>query len=140
MAKGKQPANDSGRRADLVPVWKDLANPPFNLSDWGGENLRPKVRVFSLSASNGERAGVRCRILIPPMNNANYASVQHVIHQPAPHGMAGLNAVRQDIANGSMSSNEFGEGDICGYQLRPLPSLCDTLLPKLLSGELKTTN
>ena len=48
-------------KADLVPVRKDLANPPFNLSDWGGENLRQDVRFFPLSASNGERAGVRCR-------------------------------------------------------------------------------
>jgi type I restriction enzyme M protein len=31
-------------KADFMPVWKDLANPPFNMSDWGGENLRQDVR------------------------------------------------------------------------------------------------
>ena len=67
-------------KADLVPVWKDLANPPFNMSDWGGENLRQDVRCFSLSASLGERAGVRCRNHSLPVNNANYDWIQHLIH------------------------------------------------------------
>ena len=57
--------NADSFRQDLHPDLKAdfiLANPPFNMSDWGGENLRQDVRCFSLSASNGERAGVRCRI------------------------------------------------------------------------------
>ncbi|HZL78059.1 MAG TPA: hypothetical protein VFC17_04340 [Candidatus Limnocylindrales bacterium] len=39
-------------KTDFVPVRKDLANPPFNMSDWDGENLRQDMRSFSLSASN----------------------------------------------------------------------------------------
>ena len=58
-------------RADYV-----LANPPFNDSDWFRKN--DDVRCFSLSAANGERAGVRCRNLCrPPKGNANFAWVQH---------------------------------------------------------------
>ncbi len=55
---------------------------------------------------------------VPPKGNANFAWVQHFIHHFAPGGagtaggMAGLNAVRQDLANGSMSSNQSGEGEI----------------------------
>jgi type I restriction-modification system DNA methylase subunit len=45
-------------KADFVPVRKDLANPPFNMSDWGGENLRQDVRW---------------KFGMPPVNNANYA-------------------------------------------------------------------
>jgi hypothetical protein len=113
-----------------------LANPPFNDSDTalrasarhngeaylqvirGAKDSWSKdddVRCFSLSASNGERAGVMCRNpLPPPKGNANFAWVQHFIHHLAPGGagtaggMAGLNAVRQDLANGSMSSNQSG--------------------------------
>jgi type I restriction enzyme M protein len=44
-------------KADFVPVRKDLANPPFNMSDWGGENLRQDVRW---------------KFGMPPVNNANY--------------------------------------------------------------------
>jgi len=63
------------------------------------------VRFFSLSASNGERAGVRCRNqLTRPKGNANLAWVQHFIHHVAPNGMAGF-----VLANGSMSSNQSGD-------------------------------
>jgi type I restriction enzyme M protein len=83
-----------------------LANPPFNDSDWFRKD--DDVRFFSLSASNGERAGVRCRNpLTRPKGNANFAWVQHFIHHLAPQGMAGF-----VLANGSMSSNQSGEGDI----------------------------
>jgi len=74
-------------RADYV-----LANPPFNDSDWGGERLREDAR-FAYG--------------IPPAGNANFAWVQHFIHHLAPTGMAGF-----VLANGSMSSNQSGEGDI----------------------------
>ena len=84
-------------RADYV-----LANPPFNDSDWFRKD--DDVRFFSLSASNGERAGVRCRNDLPPKGNANFAWVQHFIHHLAPHGMAGF-----VLANGSMSSNQSGD-------------------------------
>jgi type I restriction enzyme M protein len=69
-----------------------LANPPFNISDWGGERLREDVR-WKFGA--------------PPVGNANYAWLQHIYHHLAPNGTAGV-----VLANGSMSSNQSGEGDI----------------------------
>ena len=72
-------------RADYV-----LANPPFNDSDWFRKD-----------------DDVRWRFGVPPKGNANFAWVQHFIHHLAPHGMAGF-----VLANGSMSSNQSGEGDI----------------------------
>src|ERR1039458_2708010 len=79
-------------KADFVPVRKDLANPPFNMSDWGGENLKEDVRW---------------KYGVPPGGNANFAWVQHIVHHLAPNGIAGF-----VLANGSMSSNQSGEGDI----------------------------
>ena len=71
----------------------ELGNgPPFNDSDWFRKD--DDVRFSSLSASNGERAGVRCRNDLPPKGNANFA-------------------------NGSMSSNQSGEGDIRRALLPP---------------------
>jgi len=69
-----------------------LANPPFNDSDWGGDRLSDDVRW-----RYGE----------PPAGNANFAWVQHFIHHLAPTGEAGF-----VLANGSMSSNQSGEGEI----------------------------
>jgi type I restriction enzyme M protein len=69
-----------------------LANPPFNMSDWGGERLRDDVRW---------------KYGVPPVGNANFAWVQHMIHHLAPGGIAGF-----VLANGSMSSNQSGEGEI----------------------------
>jgi len=69
-----------------------LANPPFNISDWGGENLREDVR-WKYGA--------------PPTGNANYAWIQHFIHHLSPTGTAGF-----VLANGSMSSNTSNEGEI----------------------------
>jgi type I restriction enzyme M protein len=74
-------------KADFI-----LANPPFNMSDWGGENLKDDVR-WKYGA--------------PPTGNANFAWVQHMIHHLAPNGIAGF-----VLANGSMSSNQSGEGEI----------------------------
>nr|MDA8216787.1 SAM-dependent methyltransferase [Dehalococcoidales bacterium] len=74
-------------KADFV-----LANPPFNDSDWGGERLREDVR-WQYGA--------------PPVGNANFAWVQHFVHHLAPAGIAGF-----VLANGSMSSNTSGEGEI----------------------------
>jgi type I restriction enzyme M protein len=69
-----------------------LANPPFNDSDWRGELLKDDKRwVYG----------------VPPAGNANYAWVQHFIHHLAPTGLAGF-----VLANGSMSSNQSGEGEI----------------------------
>ena len=72
-------------RADYV-----LANPPFNDSDWYRKD-----------------DDVRWKFGVPPKGNANFAWVQHFIHHLAPQGMAGF-----VLANGSMSSNQSGEGDI----------------------------
>jgi len=80
---------------DLHPDLKAdylIANPPFNMSDWGGERLREDVR-WKFGA--------------PPAGNANFAWVQHFIHHLAPTGLAGF-----VLANGSMSSNQSGEGEI----------------------------
>ncbi|NOK32800.1 SAM-dependent DNA methyltransferase [Corallococcus exercitus] len=74
-------------KADYV-----LANPPFNDSDWGGDRLREDVRW---------------KFGVPPAGNANFAWVQHFIHHLAPTGTAGF-----VLANGSMSSNQSGEGEI----------------------------
>jgi type I restriction enzyme M protein len=74
-------------KADFV-----LANPPFNMSDWGGERLRDDKRW---------------KYGVPPVGNANYAWVQHMIHHLSPRGIAGL-----VLANGSMSSMQSGEGEI----------------------------
>ena len=74
-------------KADFI-----LANPPFNISDWGGERLREDPR-WAYGA--------------PPAGNANYAWLQHIVHHLAPHGFAGV-----VLANGSMSSQQSGEGDI----------------------------
>ena len=69
-----------------------LANPPFNDSDWRGQLLKDDKRW-----AYG----------VPPAGNANYAWVQHFIHHLAPTGLAGF-----VLANGSMSSNQSGEGEI----------------------------
>jgi type I restriction enzyme M protein len=68
-----------------------LANPPFNDSDWGGDRLA---------------GDVRWKYGPPPTGNANFAWVQHFIHHLAPGGFAGF-----VLANGSMSSNQSGEGE-----------------------------
>ena len=74
-------------KADFI-----LANPPFNVSDWGGDRLRDDVR-WKYGA--------------PPAGNANFAWVQHMVHHLAPQGVAGF-----VLANGSMSSQQSGEGEI----------------------------
>jgi type I restriction enzyme M protein len=74
-------------KADFI-----LANPPFNVSDWGGDRLRDDKRW---------------QYGTPPNSNANFAWVQHIVYHLAPTGVAGL-----VLANGSMSSNQSGEGDI----------------------------
>ena len=74
-------------KADYV-----LANPPFNDSDWRGDLLKDDKRwVYG----------------VPPAGNANFAWVQHFIYHLAPTGLAGF-----VLANGSMSSNQSGEGEI----------------------------
>jgi type I restriction enzyme M protein len=90
---GKEPADTFHRdqhpdlRADYV-----LANPPFNISDWGGERLTEEKRWAYGT---------------PPAGNANYAWLQHILHHLSPRGQAGV-----VLANGSMSSNQNNEGAI----------------------------
>ena len=78
---------DSDKRFDFI-----LANPPFNISDWGGERLREDARW---------------KYGVPPVGNANYAWLQHILWHLAPHGTAGV-----VLANGSMSSTQSGEDEI----------------------------
>ena len=96
-----------GIEADLGPRWADsfhedlhpdlkadyiLANPPFNISDWGGDQLRDDARW---------------RYGVPPAGNANYAWLQHMASHLSPRGVAGV-----VLANGSLSSQQSGEGTI----------------------------
>jgi len=74
-------------KADFI-----LANPPFNTHDWGGERLRDDVRW---------------KYGVPPVGNANYAWIQHMIHHLSPTGIASF-----VLANGSMASNQSGEGEV----------------------------
>ena len=74
-------------KADFI-----LANPPFNVSDWGGERLADDKRWC---------------YGVPPKGNANFAWIQHMVYHLARSGVAGF-----VLANGSMSSNQSGEGEI----------------------------
>jgi type I restriction enzyme M protein len=74
----------AGKKFDFV-----LANPPFNISDWGGERLREDARW---------------KYGTPPVGNANYGWLQHILHHLAPNGTAGV-----VLANGSMSTAQGGE-------------------------------
>jgi type I restriction enzyme M protein len=88
---GSEPADTFKRdlhkdlKADFI-----IANPPFNISDW-----------------SRDESDVRWKYGIPPKGNANFAWVQHIIHHLAPTGLAGL-----VLANGSMQTNQSGEGEI----------------------------
>ena len=74
-------------RADFI-----MANPPFNLSNWGQDKLLDDVRW---------------KYGTPPAGNANYAWIQHMIHHLAPNGKIGL-----VLANGALSTQSSGEGEI----------------------------
>ena len=74
-------------RADFI-----MANPPFNLSDWGADKLINDVRW---------------QYGMPPAGNANFAWLQHMIYHLAPNGKIGM-----VLANGSLSSQSGGEGEI----------------------------
>ena len=80
---------------DLHPTLKAdfiMANPPFNLSNWGQDKLQDDVRW---------------KYGVPPAGNANFAWIQHMIHHLAPNGKIGL-----VLANGALSSQTSGEGEI----------------------------
>ena len=69
-----------------------MANPPFNLSNWGQDKLKDDIRW---------------KYGTPPAGNANYAWIQHMIHHLAPNGKIGL-----VLANGALSTQSSGEGEI----------------------------
>jgi type I restriction enzyme M protein len=90
---GKQPADSfhNDQHPDLKADYI-LANPPFNMSDWGGELLREDKRW---------------KYGVPPVNNANFAWVQHFIYHISPNGTSGF-----VLANGSMTSSFSGESNV----------------------------
>ncbi len=94
-------------KADFI-----LANPPFNISDWSGEQLRDDVRW---------------KYGVPPEGNANYAWLQHFIHKLSPNGTAGI-----VLANGSMNSNTGGEGEIRKNMIKAGLIDCMVALPSQL--------
>ena len=96
-----------GIEADLGSSWGDsftddkhasqkfdfiMANPPFNMKDWGASRLQDDVRW---------------KYGIPPESNANYAWIQHMVHHLSPSGRIGL-----VLANGSLTTTSGGEGEI----------------------------
>jgi type I restriction enzyme M protein len=100
---------------DLHPDLKAdyiIANPPFNISDWKGEQLRDDKRW---------------KYGIPPTGNANYAWLQHFIHKLSPNGTAAI-----VLANGSMNSNSGGEGEIRKAMIEAGVIDCMVALPSQL--------
>lgn len=91
-----------------------LANPPFNISDWGGDALKEDVRWKYGTPSSG---------------NANYAWLQHMVHHLSPNGTAGI-----VLANGSLSSNQSSEGEIRRKMLDKSVDLVDCIIS--LPGQL----
>lgn len=87
-----------------------MANPPFNIKDWARDEDDP-----------------RWRFGVPPVTNANYAWIQHILSKLAPGGQAGV-----VMANGSMSSNTMGEGDIRARILEADLVSCMVALPAQL--------
>jgi len=92
-------------KADFI-----LANPPFNISDWGGDKLQDDVRW---------------KYGTPPTGNANYAWLQHMLHHLNPHsGVCGT-----VLANGSLSTNTSNEGVIRSNMLRSDVVECIVAMP-----------
>ena len=107
---GKEPADTFTRdqhpdlRADFV-----MANPPFNIKEWWDGKLE---------------GDARWKYGTPPQGNANFAWVQHMLHHLAPNGSMALL-----LANGSMSSNSSGEGDIRRALIEADLVVCMVALP-----------
>lgn len=89
-----------------------LVNPPFNVSDWSGEQLRDDIRW---------------KYGIPSVGNANYAWLQHFIHKLSPSGTAGI-----VLSNGSMNSNTGNEGEIRKSMIEARIVDCMVALPAQL--------
>lgn len=90
-----------------------LANPPFNISDWGGERLREDVRW---------------RYGVPPVGNANFAWLQHMLHHLNPVG----GVCGTVLANGSLSSNTSNEGNIRANMVKGDVVECIVAMPSQL--------
>lgn len=116
-----------GIEANLGPEWGDsfhndkhpdlradfiLANPPFNISNWGGERLTDDKR-WKYGA--------------PPPGNANYAWLQHMLHHLTPTGTMGV-----VLANGSLTVNSSGQGDIRRKMIEDDVVECIVALPSQL--------
>ena len=90
-------------RADFI-----LANPMFNMEDWGFSKVKEDVRwAFGTPPAGGARKQKDGSVIHVDGGNANYAWIQHFIHHLAPDGIAGF-----VMANGSMSTNTSNEGEI----------------------------
>lgn len=116
-----------GIEANLGPVWGDsfaddkhpdlradfiLANPPFNISQWGGERLADDRRwVYG----------------VPPKGNANYAWIQHMLHHLSPTGTMAV-----VLANGSLTVNSSGQGEIRQRMVEDDVVECIVALPSQL--------
>lgn len=87
-----------------------LANPPFNISDWGGERLQNDVRW---------------KYGVPPASNANFAWLQHMLHHLNPSG----GVCGTVLANGSLSSNTSNEGNIRENMVRGDVVECIVAMP-----------
>ncbi len=105
FARDQHPELNGRDGADFI-----LANPPFNIKDWARSEEDP-----------------RWKFGVPPAGNANYAWIQHVISKLAPGGSAGV-----VMANGSMSSNSGGEGDIRAQLVEADLVSCMVALPTQL--------
>jgi type I restriction enzyme M protein len=102
---GDSLVNDQQRdlRADFI-----LANPPFNMEDWGFSKVKDDVRwKYGQPPAGGERKQKDGSVVKVDGGNANFAWIQHFVHHLSPNGIAGF-----VMANGSMSSNLSGESDI----------------------------
>lgn len=90
-------------RADYI-----MANPPFNDEDWGFSKVKDDVRwAFGTPPAGGPRKQKDGSVINVDGGNANYAWIQHFVHHLSPNGTAGF-----VLANGSMSTNTSGEGEI----------------------------
>jgi type I restriction enzyme M protein len=105
FARDQHPTLTGRDGADFV-----MANPPFNIKDWARSEQDP-----------------RWKFGVPPAGNANYAWIQHIISKLAPGGAAGV-----VMANGSMSSNSGGEGDIRAQLVEADLVSCMVALPTQL--------
>ncbi len=92
-------------KADFV-----MANPPFNIKDWARDETDPRWKYG-----------------VPPKNNANYAWLQHMISKLGERGTAGI-----VLANGSMSSQSSGEGEIRQALIEADLVACMVALPSQL--------